>query len=115
MRLRRADICRNGFRWLGSAALLAFAPKCLLCVVGYAGIGAALGSRVPELCGVRPADSGGWPVTLTWAAAFAALGAIGIGAGWVRACAAFARGRGREANSLIPRGSVARRRSTSAH
>ncbi|HEY0864628.1 MAG TPA: hypothetical protein VGD97_11030 [Lacunisphaera sp.] len=37
--------------WLLPAALLAVAPKCLLCVLAYAGLGAALGLGGPELCG----------------------------------------------------------------
>lgn len=41
---------RRHARWLLPAALLALAPKCLLCVVGWAGLGAALGLG-PELCG----------------------------------------------------------------
>lgn len=42
---------KRRFRWLVSAALLAAAPKCLACVLGYLGLGAALGLAGPELCG----------------------------------------------------------------
>lgn len=37
--------------WLVPAALLAVAPKCVVCFVAYAGIGTALGLGGPELCG----------------------------------------------------------------
>jgi len=37
--------------WLIPAALLAVVPKCMLCLLAYAGIGAALGLGGPELCG----------------------------------------------------------------
>jgi hypothetical protein len=37
--------------WLLPAALFAVAPKCLLCVIAYAGLGTALGLGGPELCG----------------------------------------------------------------
>ena len=42
-------------RWLLPAALFALAPKCLLCVLAYAGLGAALGLGGREMCGA-PAD-----------------------------------------------------------
>lgn len=45
-------------RWLGPAALLAVAPKCILCVLGYAGLGAAIGLGGPELCGATDRTSG---------------------------------------------------------
>lgn len=53
--LRRAR-ARPG-RWLLSAAGLALAPKCLLCLAGYAGLGTALGLAGPELCGGPPRDT----------------------------------------------------------
>jgi hypothetical protein len=37
--------------WLLPAALFAVAPKCLLCLLAYAGLGAALGLGGPEICG----------------------------------------------------------------
>ena len=49
-------------RWLAPAAALAFAPKCLLCVLAYAGLGAVLGLGGRELCGA-PAES---PVQAIW-------------------------------------------------
>jgi hypothetical protein len=58
-------------RWLLPAALLALTPKCVLCLLAYVGLGAALGLNGPELCGA-PADS---PVS--WATLLAWLGVAG--------------------------------------
>jgi hypothetical protein len=44
----RLEILRG---WLVPAALFAVAPKCILCVIAYAGLGTALGLGGPELCG----------------------------------------------------------------
>jgi hypothetical protein len=44
----RSEILRG---WLLPAALFAVAPKCLLCVIAYAGLGTAFGLGAPELCG----------------------------------------------------------------
>ena len=44
--------------WFIPAALLALAPKCVLCVLAYAGIGAALGLGGPEICGALGETSG---------------------------------------------------------
>lgn len=53
-------------RWLIPAALLALMPKCLLCALAYAGLGATLGLGGPELCGgANPALS--WMTALTLA------------------------------------------------
>ena len=58
-------------RWLGPAAMLAVAPKCALCLLAYAGLGAALGLGGPELCGAT--ESMHWtPVLL------GSLGAAGF-------------------------------------
>jgi hypothetical protein len=47
-----AERARRLRGWLLPTVLLAaFAPKCILCLVGYAGIGVALGLGGPELCG----------------------------------------------------------------
>ncbi len=48
-------------RTLCVGALLLFAPKCVGCLLAYAGLGPALGAGALELCGVS-ADSGlaGW-------------------------------------------------------
>jgi len=37
----------------------AVAPKCVLCLLGYAGLAASLGWGGPELCGVAP-ENHGW-------------------------------------------------------
>ena len=71
---RRIEFSRRAVRWLWPAALLALTPKCLLCVLAYAGLGAAFGLGGPEICGA----SAGWPAS--WASALAGLGiAIGLG------------------------------------
>ncbi|HVU18533.1 MAG TPA: hypothetical protein VHD32_16645 [Candidatus Didemnitutus sp.] len=36
---------------LSVLALLVLTPKCLLCVIGYFGLGALLGIGGPEICG----------------------------------------------------------------
>lgn len=62
--------------WLVPAALLALAPKCLLCVAAYVGLGAMLGLGGPELCGTSGNDAGHWT---TWLSALGlAAGAIGL-------------------------------------
>jgi hypothetical protein len=38
-------------RWLGPVALAAVTPKCFMCLLAYAGVGAALGGGRPEICG----------------------------------------------------------------
>ena len=50
-------------RWLIPAALLAATPKCVLCLLAYAGLGAALGLGGPELCGASNDASSHWA---TW-------------------------------------------------
>jgi len=52
--------------------MLVLAPKCSLCVLGYAGLGAALGLGGPEVCGA-PAETTGHQA-MGLAAAGAALG-----------------------------------------
>jgi len=37
--------------WLIPTALLALAPKCVLCLAAYAGMGVFLGFDGPEICG----------------------------------------------------------------
>ncbi len=50
---QRTDTVRGWLRWVSAAALFALAPKCLVCLVAYAGLGAALGLKLggPEFCG----------------------------------------------------------------
>jgi hypothetical protein len=70
--LRRIALRRG---WLIPAALFALVPKCVLCVLAYAGLGAALGLGGPELCGGSD-DSAGWPAWLV--ASGAVLGIAGF-------------------------------------
>ncbi len=60
--------------WWVPIVLLTFAPKCVMCVLGYAGLGVALGLTGPELCGAPGSSSGPW---LTWVSALGlATGAV---------------------------------------
>jgi len=75
----RAEIVRRAIRWLPVAAIVALAPKCLLCLAAYAGVGAALGTTLGglEICGGatgRPGNSIAW---------FTMLGAV-VGLVFVR-------------------------------
>lgn len=62
-------------RWLAPTLLLTFTPKCLLCVLTYAGPGAALISGGPEICGVPVAAA---PWTMWLPALGPAAGAVGF-------------------------------------
>ena len=57
--------------WLIPVALFAFVPKCGLCLLAYAGLGAALGLGGPELCGASGGAAGQWSLGL------AGLGVMG--------------------------------------
>jgi hypothetical protein len=48
---QRVEFLRGLRRWLVPAALLTFTPKCALCVLGYVGLGTAIGLGGRELCG----------------------------------------------------------------
>ena len=61
--------------WVVPVALCALAPKCALCVLAYAGLGAALGLGGRELCGAT-GDAGPWPWLLPLLGA--AAGVIGF-------------------------------------
>ena len=64
--------------WLLPAAL-AFAPKCLLCVLAYAGLGAALGLGGREWCGAPAAGSSAVGATsLAWLGVASILGMVGF-------------------------------------
>jgi hypothetical protein len=78
----RSEFFRRAVGCFAPAALLALAPKCLLCLAGYAGLGVALGLARPELCG------GPTSAAVPWASAVAWLGtAAGVGAcGFLAAC-----------------------------
>jgi hypothetical protein len=68
---RSTEFCRRTVRWLLPATLLALTPKCFLCVLAYAGLGAALGLGGPEICGA----SAGSPAS--WVSSLAGLGVAG--------------------------------------
>src|SRR4051812_11594704 len=68
---RRIEFYRRALRCLVPAALLAVTPKCLLCVLAYAGLGAALGVARPEICG---ASDGTWAGS--WAHSLPLLGFV---------------------------------------
>lgn len=72
----RAEWARRAGRWLVPLALVALAPKCLVCLAAYAGIGAALGLSLagPELCGAAPM---GFPLgAMAWLAAVGFVSAM---------------------------------------
>lgn len=54
---RKPDACRLVLRCAVPGALVGLAPKCILCVAGYLGIGTALGWNGVELCGVQPSNA----------------------------------------------------------
>lgn len=62
----RTKSALRAVRWLAPAAALAVTPKCLLCVLAYAGLGAALGLRGPEICGAPSGSVSLWMSLLTW-------------------------------------------------
>ncbi|HWA26407.1 MAG TPA: hypothetical protein VG734_12175 [Lacunisphaera sp.] len=59
-------------RWLVTLALLALAPKCVVCAAAYVGLGALLAFGGPELCGATSAAPG-WP---GWLAAAGSAGLL---------------------------------------
>jgi hypothetical protein len=60
----RTEIRQHPVRALGPAALFALVPKCAVCLLAYAGLGAALGLRGPEICGATSGSSGPWVISL---------------------------------------------------
>lgn len=68
---RLADCAWRRRGWLMPATLLALAPKCVLCLLAYTGLGLALGLGGPELCGVPAEPAGQWLLLLSVAGAFA--------------------------------------------
>jgi len=70
---------RRGLRrargWMIPAALLVVAPKCVACLLAYAGVGAMLGLGGPELCGATDRVTWHWE---TWLALTGIAGAIGM-------------------------------------
>lgn len=75
----RAEIVRGWVRWFPLTAVVAVVPKCVACLVAYAGAGAALGARLgsPELCGAAAATLN---TAIAWCAALGAVIAL-AGAG----------------------------------
>lgn len=75
--MRGTEFARRAVRWLVPAAVLALTPKCILCVLAYAGLGTALGLGGPELCGAPVGSPFSWTSLLAW------LGfATGLAAFW---------------------------------
>lgn len=98
LKVARRNLPRT-FRWLLPALLFAAAPKCLLCVLAYAGIGTALGLGGPEICGGALGAPDAWASTLAWLGGALGL-ALGLCAGWRR----FHRGSG--AHTRTPRAAM---------
>jgi hypothetical protein len=65
----------RGWSWPASGAALALAPKCLLCLAAYAGLGTAVGFGGPELCGAAN------PASATWLHWLPPVLGIGLGLG----------------------------------
>jgi hypothetical protein len=76
------------------AALLALAPKCLLCVLAYGGLGAAIGIGAPELCGAPAAAPASWAASLAWLGVAGGLIAFGFRANGHRDARLESSGRG---------------------
>jgi hypothetical protein len=68
-------ISRRAVGWFLPTALFALMPKCFLCVVVYAGLGAALGLGRSEICGAPP---GSWVSSLAWLGIAGGLGTFGF-------------------------------------
>jgi len=75
---RKPDKGRRALSWLLPAALFALAPKCLLCVLAYAGLATALGLGGPELCGATDTSPIPWSAALGWLGACGGLIALGL-------------------------------------
>jgi len=76
MRSRCAEFSRRAVRGLLPAALLVLAPKCVLCALAYAGLGAALGLGGPELCGTTAVPPGSWASPPVWLGVAGGCGAF---------------------------------------
>jgi len=74
---QRTEFSRRAVRWLGPVALVALTPKCVLCVLAYAGLGVALGLGGPELCGSNAGAPVSWTAVCAWLGLAAGLGAAG--------------------------------------
>jgi hypothetical protein len=84
----RVELLRRAARVLLPAALLTLAPKCLLCLFAYAGLGAALGLTGPELCGAPAGSPASWASSFAWRTSVVALGAVAFCVGRRRHCTA---------------------------
>jgi hypothetical protein len=62
----RAERWPRAVRWIAPAALFALTPKCLLCVLAYAGLGGLVGASGRELCGAELGSSTAWVFPLAW-------------------------------------------------
>jgi hypothetical protein len=60
------ECCRRVVRWLWPATLLAIAPKCLVCGLAYAGLGAAFRLGGPEICGGSTGTPLSWTTSIAW-------------------------------------------------
>jgi hypothetical protein len=78
MSSRPAEFSHRAVRWLWPAALLALTPKCVLCVLAYAGVGAALGLGGPEICGATAGSPAAWASALAWLGVAGGLGTVGM-------------------------------------
>lgn len=74
----RPEFSRRSVRWLWPAALLALAPKCVLCVLAYAGLGTAFGLGGPEICGAPAGSTATWPTALAWLGVAMGIGTLGL-------------------------------------
>ena len=71
---RAPELRRRWIRWLVPGALVVLAPKCVLCVAGWLGLGATLGWTGVEICGVP--DN-----TATHGVAWLAVATVALGGG----------------------------------
>jgi hypothetical protein len=74
----RPKLGRRAAGWLGPTALLAIAPKCVLCALGYVGFGAAIGLSGPELCGAPASAPASWASPLSWLGVITGLGTVAL-------------------------------------
>ena len=70
---RRIEFFHRAARWLLPAALIALTPKCVLCVLAYAGLGAAFGLGGPEICGTTAGSTEGDSIWLPLIAVMVAV------------------------------------------
>jgi hypothetical protein len=74
----RIKFSRRAVRWFLPTALFALMPKCLLCVVAYAGLGAALGLGRSEICGASAGSPATWASSIAWLGVASGLGTFGF-------------------------------------